>query len=137
MSMIISFEGADELVAQMKQMAERYPDQCNAAMKRVAKEFRDNINAQFPDSYSKSNRPFAKSWKTKYETSSFGLITETEIGNKAPHWHLVENGHQIVPHGGAVKGKHYAERVRADFESRYPQIIDAAISQALRKAGLT
>ena len=140
MSMSISIDGADELAAEMRQMADRYPDQCNAAMKKVAKDFRDEVNAQFPGSYAKGKRPFAKNWKTEYETSGFGLITETTVANKSPHWHLVENGHHKwymgQDTGGFVPGKHYAERVRADFEKTYPDRMDAAVTAALRKAGL-
>lgn len=136
MSITLSIEGADELAAEMKRMSEQYPDQCNAAMKRIAKEFRDDVNVQFPGSYASGKRPFAKSWKTTYETSSLGLITETEIANRAPHWHLVENGHHIVPQGGSVEAKNYAKRVEDDYESRYPQIMEAAVTLALGKAGL-
>lgn len=141
MSMTISIDGVDELAAEMRQMAERYPDQCNSAMRKVAKEFREDVNSQFPGHYATGKRPFAKNWKTKYETSAFGVITEATVYNKAPHWHLVENGHRKFIHGrstgGFVPGKHYAERTRADFESRYPDIMDVAITAALRKAGLT
>lgn len=136
----ISIDGADELKKNMEEMIHQCPDQLNLAMKRAAKGFREDCNDKFPTYYEDGKRPFPKEWKTDNTYGDLGIITVTEVKNKAPHFHLVENGHRKfingVDTGGFVKGKHYAAKTRAEYEDKYPEILDQAVNQALKEADL-
>lgn len=83
----LEIDGADELVADMKKLVTDYPKAASDALFDVAENFNEDVNAKMPANYSKRIRK----WKiqgAKEGTSSF--VTST---NRAPHFHLVENGH--------------------------------------------
>ena len=93
-----------------------------------------------PSSY-KSGAKGLKRWKTTKNYSPSGMIASVAVTNKAPHFHLVENGHRKfingVDTGGFVEGKHYAEKTREEYESKYPDMMQSAINKALADRGLS
>lgn len=124
----------------MEALVSRYPDQANDAMREAAKEWKQSCNDKFPAYYSKGVKPFPKNWKSTAEYTNLGLIGTLTVSNKAPHFHLVEEGHAKwlwgKNTGGYVPGKFYAERTRAEFESRYPEIMEKALNDAVAGSGL-
>ena len=124
----------------MQSMVSRVPDDVNKAVIKTAKDWTKDCNAKMPSSYKDGSKGL-KRWKTKKNYGSTGMIASVEVTNKAPHFHLVENGHRKfingVDTGGFVEGKHYAEKTRAEYESKYPDMMQSAINKALADRGLT
>lgn len=135
----IHFIGLEGLLEDMHGMVSRVPDDVNKAVIKTAKNWTKDCNAKMPSSYKDGSKGL-KRWKTKKNYNSTGMLSSVEVTNKAPHFHLVENGHRKfingVDTGGFVEGKHYAEKTRAEYERKYPDAMQAAISRALADRGL-
>ena len=146
------FIGLDGLLEDMRGMVTEAPDEINDAIIKTAKAWTKDCNAKMPSSYSgasvvdeegerKTNKASLKRWQIKKSFNSLGMIASVEVTNKAPHFHLVENGHRKfingVDTGGFVEGKHYAEKTRAEYESKYPDMMQSAINKALADRGLS
>ena len=148
----VHFIGLESLLEDMQSMVTQSPDELNDAVIKTAKAWTKDCNAKMPSSYSgasvvdeegerKVNKASLKRWGMKKEYTPTGMIASVEITNKAPHFHLVENGHRKFIHGvdtgGFVEGKHYAEKTRAEYESKYPEKMQEAINKALADRGLS
>lgn len=96
-----SFEGLDELRKDMESCMQKYPDETIKGTYKMAGEFTKDVNSKMPSSYKTGKRAIPSEWHRSRETSSFtGYTVGVEIENTAPHWHLVENGHEVYadPH---------------------------------------
>lgn len=128
----LGIDGADALAEDMKKLVAECPKVTSDALHKVADNFNNDVNEKFPSSYEERFRE----WKVKGAkegTSSF--VTST---NKAPHFHLVENGHAKYDFhghytGGFVPGKHYAEQIRQIYQEKYPKMMMDEISYLLTK----
>ena len=131
----LEIDGADELVEGMKKLVAECPKAVSDALFEVAESFNEDVNAKMPGSYSDK----IKKWKiqgAKEGTSSF--VTST---NRAPHFHLVENGHAKYDFhghftGGFVPGKHYAEQTRQEYQDKYPKMMQEKINRLIEKHNL-
>ena len=136
----VHFIGLESLLEDMQSMATQSPDELNDAVIKTAKAWTKDCNAKMPSSY-KNGAKGLKRWKTTKNYNSSGMITSVAVTNKAPHFHLVENGHRKfingVDTGGFVEGKHYAEKTREEYESKYPDMMQSAINKALADRGLS
>lgn len=129
-------DGLDELIAELELAEKEVPDQANNAMRYCGNGWKKDVNSKMPSYY----EDLPKGWKTSYRYSSLGVIEQLDIVNRRPHWHLVENGHRKFdfrghPTGGFVAGRHYAADTTAEWETKFPETLDARLSKALKKAG--
>ena len=61
------------------------------------------------------------------------------VWNSAPHFHLVENGHQLVRNGraiGFVPGKHIMEKTRNDYKEIVPERFEKMLNDILEESDL-
>lgn len=135
----LEITGVDELVADMRAMIEQYPEEASNALFEIAESFNEDVNAKYPGNYKTSGKESLTRWKV--EGAKEGNSHFVTSRNKAPHFHLVENGHDKYDFhghytGGWVPGKHYAERTREEYESKYPEMIEKSINQQLDKHNL-
>lgn len=152
MAETVRFIGLDDLLSDMQDLITKAPDELNTAVIKVAKDWSKDCNDKMPSGYSgKSikneegkrvvNKASLKRWKTKITYNSLGMVSNVEVVNRAPHFHLVENGHRKVlfghDTGGFVPGKHYAEKTRKEYESKYPEKMEQAINKIMEDRGFT
>lgn len=91
-----SFDGLDELRDDFNQLLSKYPDDTEKEVYRLAGVFTKDVNGKMPSEYSAGKDGLSKSWHRSREKATFGGYTVgVEIENTAPHWHLVENGHEV------------------------------------------
>lgn len=107
-------KGADELAADIKRLLDAYPSETEIELEKVANDFKKDVNQKFDpkSNYGHSKRPLAKSWKKTKLTQTSGLTTGIELQNTAPHFHLVENGHN-----GQIPISGYAMYIRNKSQS--------------------
>ena len=91
-----SFDGLDELKDDFDKLLSEYPDETEKEVYRLAGVFYKEVNEKMLFEYINGKNSIPKKWKRTRETAKFGGYTVgVEIENKAPHWHLVENGHSL------------------------------------------
>ena len=91
-----SFDGLEELKSDLDDMLRKYPDETEKEIYRLGGVFTKDVNAKFPAEYEKGKRALSKEWHRTREKATFGGYTVgVEVENTAPHWHLVENGHEV------------------------------------------
>lgn len=90
-----SIDGLDELQRDFNAVVEKYPDEAEKETFKQVGRFTKDVNAKFPASYKKGKRPLSKSWKRERVRTFSGYTVEVTGTNTAPHWHLVENGHEL------------------------------------------
>ena len=135
-----NISGIPDIARDVDKVCRTCPDELNTAMKKAAKGWKDLCNSKFPASYDSGKRPFRKNWTTKSTYGVTGIIEETEIANKAPHFHLVEEGHRKFDFhgndtGGFVPGRHYAEQTREEWRTEFPKMVQEHLDRALDKGG--
>ena len=134
----VNFIGLEGLMSDMQGLISKAPDELNKAVEKTAREWTKDCNVKMPSTY-KDGKNSLKKWKTKKEYTSLGIISSIEVTNKAPHFHLVEKGNRKFIHGvdtgGFVEGKHYAEKTRAEYESKYPEKMQEAANRLLADRG--
>lgn len=98
------FVGLDELRNDVQKLLNTYPSETEAELEKVSNDFKKDVNKKFPHKGKTGKRSVAKSWKkTKLKGQFSGMTTGVELSNTAPHFHLVENGHQLI-----IDPEHYA-----------------------------
>lgn len=109
-NVILSTEGIEELVEDFKKLARKYPDRAGELLQKEAKEIRKRVINRVKrdkDSNEKSKRSLTKA--SSYKISPVQGYNEkqyVEISAKAPHFHLVEHGHEMkMPYYHGIKGQ--------------------------------
>ncbi len=131
----LNIEGSEELISDMKQLVADYPKAASDALFEIAEDFGEDVNAKMPGNYSNKIRK----WKIKGASEGNSYFV-TSV-NRAPHFHLVENGHAKYDFhghytGGFVPGKHYAERTRQEYQEKYPRLMTEKINELVEKHNL-
>lgn len=92
------FEGLDDLAADLEKVITKYPDAAEKVVYSLAGKFTKDVNTKL-EAVEKghSKHPIATSWHRSraYGGVGGGQVVAVEINNSAPHWHLVENGHEV------------------------------------------
>ncbi len=118
-------EGLDELETDLRFATNEYPNEMRSGLRKIANEFKKSCKARTPDG-TDDNKDQSKKLRNK-----FGLKTKIErdttlalVYNSARHFHLVENGHNLVRGGkviGWVPGKHMMEQTRNEYQDIVPE----------------
>lgn len=113
----------NELDKDIEKMMTEYPDASLKYLQKEARKWKKLANEKGYGKYTGGKRPIPKSWKNIKEENILHQATEIQIQNKAPHFHLVENGHVKWLFGrntgGYVAGKHWAEQAREQFKDAF------------------
>lgn len=90
-------KGLDDFTADIERCLKEYPEETSKKIYNLAGKFTKDVNAKFPSDYGTGKRSLPKSWKREREKTIFtGYTVRVNISNKAPHFHLIENGHEKV-----------------------------------------
>lgn len=143
----IGFEGFDELKDQMIQAIKSYPDLAEKHLRQSGTNFRRDVVAEekrvVKDDESvkikkkiTSNQGFEVS-----KTRGYNENMEVDFKAKAPHFHLVENGHEQVTATGEVigwvEGNHVVEKMREKYKNHVmPFVMDNMLKDIIKESGL-
>jgi hypothetical protein len=138
----IEIRGLEELERDFEDVYRKYPDETVQEIFKQGGNFRDDTIAKMPSSYSKGKRPLnsKKEWERKREKGDIGATIGVSVRCKAPHFHLVENGHAKWLNGKNtgeyVPGKFYAKRTRAEYVHKFPEAMAKFVDRMLKERGL-
>lgn len=148
MDEMISMEvdGMDELMSNFKNLVKKYPDRAGELLVKQARELRKDVvkmvrNDTETDGSSKRSLAKLKEYKIS-KVQGLGERQYIEISGKAPHFHLVENGHKLTnkfgqPVGqGYVVGYHFMDRASKKRRIEIPEELEATIDKILKEEGL-
>lgn len=140
--MELEFRGLDELARDFQKVVDKYPDETATALMKVGRSFIKDTCASMPGYYSGGKRPLnsPSQWDRKREKGSDGSTVAVSVSCRAPHWHLVENGHRKFINGkdtgGFVAGKHYVEKQSKVYERTLPTVMRGYVDKMLKEENL-
>lgn len=105
--------GLKELQNDIEKCFKKYPEESSKKIYNLAGRFTKDVNAKFPSKYGNGKRALGKSWKREREKTMFaGYTVQINVRNAAPHFHLVENGHE-----GVIPESQYAAYIKNKGQS--------------------
>lgn len=136
----LKMEGIDELEKDLKEAMEEYPQEMKKGLNRIANDFRKSARARTPDNKHHKGNP-KKKLKRCYNKWAFA--EDDKVGvliyNNAPHFHLVERGHNLVRGDrviGFVPGRHMMEKTANEYEDIVPERLEKLCDETLRRHDL-
>lgn len=107
----LEFKGVDELEQTLRDAAEKYPDIAEDVLKKEQKDFKKRMEKETWSAVEKHTGNLVKGFRfSKIEMVRGDMETNfmAEGGKKNPHFHLINNGHEMVTpvskNGKKVKG---------------------------------
>lgn len=142
--MDFSITGLSELERDMKRAINKSPEAAKDTLKSLKKDFLKSAKKRAKAELKKHKRSgdqqkkaIAKKWGSKVIGDRLGMTAL--IWNSARHFHLIENGHNLVRGGkiiGFVTGKRIMARTKQEFESIMPDEIEKMIDAVLKESNL-
>lgn len=139
-----SFEGLEEFEQDLKKAIRKAPIQAKETLVEVAKDFKKSAKKRAKSETKHVKRSgdgekwaIARKWGHKLVDDGVGATAL--VWNSAPHFHLVENGHQVVRSGrvvGFAPGKHIMEKTRNEYEDIVPERFEKMVDDILRESDL-
>lgn len=119
MSIDVEFHGMEEFIQKLDVIANQYSDIAEKHLKKCGNKMKKTAKDKTPSTKVEHPKKLKKSWTGKV-TGNSGSELEYQLRNKAPHHHLVENGHvQKTPGGrvtGFTQGRHYTQTAINEFK---------------------
>ena len=131
MSIEIVFKNLDEFIENIREVEKTFPDLSEKYLRRIGNTLKRNTIAASPVGKAPlqrwnrgklvTNRKKLKlSWTGSIKRASLGAGVEYQLRSKAPHFHLVERGHEHYIFGryhGYLPGRYFFRKVVKNFES--------------------
>lgn len=139
-------EGIEELENDIRTAIEECPKELKKGLNDIANDFRKSAKKRTPDYKEHKGDPKLK-LKRCYGKRAFMEDDKTGIlvYNNAPHFHLVERGHQLVTGGklgkggevvGFVPGQHMMEKTKNEYEEIVPERFEKILDDILKGSDL-
>lgn len=133
------FEGLDELERDLADAIGEYPVTMRAGLRKVANDFKKSCKARTPDGTTSKDASKKLRKKIGVRMKEDGVASLALVYNSARHFHLVEDGHNLVKGGvtiGFVPGKHMMEQTRNEYRDIVPERFEKLCDETLRRHDL-
>lgn len=137
-------EGLEELERDLKKAIKKAPAQTEETLIELAKEFKSSAkkraNAELKPHEregEQKKKAIKRKWGHKLVDDNLGATVL--VWNSARHFHLIENGHNLVRGGrvvGFVPGKHIMEKTRSEYKNIIPDRFEKMIDEILKESDL-
>lgn len=138
------FDGLEELQRDLEKAIRKCPAQAEETLKDLAKDFKASAKKKANSELKSHDREgdqkkkaISKKWGSKVIDESVGMTAL--IWNSARHFHLIEQGHNIVRGGrivGFVPGKHIMDKTRNDYKDKVPKSFEEMLDKILKESDL-
>ena len=134
-----NIEGLDELETDLRFAMEEYPKEMRSGLRKIANDFKKSCKSRTPDG--KTGTVATKKLRKKFgvRTRVEGDTTLALVFNSARHFHLVENGHNVVRNGvvvGWAPGKNMMKDTRDEYKDIVPERFEKLCDEVLRRHDL-
>lgn len=133
-------EGIEELENDIRKAIEECPRELKKGLNDIANEFRKAARKRTPDYKHHKGNP---KLKLKRCYGKWAFVEEDKTGvlvyNSAPHFHLVERGHNLVRGDkiiGFVPGQHMMEKTKDEYEEIVPERFEKILDNILKERDL-
>lgn len=136
--------GLDDLIESFQELSRQYPDASGDMLRKDGRLLRKEITKKAEEltDTDKGNR-WSLAKEGSYSVSKpqgWGDNRYVEICAKAPHFHLVEHGHEKYDfHGNDtgewVHGKHFLQKAVKEYREEMPRNVERMIDGVLKKEG--
>lgn len=138
------FEGLEELERDLRKAIKKCPVKAKETLKLLGRDFRKaayhKANSELkPHTRKAGDKKGAIKRKWDSKVIGEGVEMTALIWNSARHFHLIENGHNLVKNGkiiGFVPGKHIMEKTRNDYKDIVPEKFEEMIDEILKESDL-
>lgn len=138
------FEGLEELERDLRKAIKKCPVKAKETLKLLGRDFRKaayhKANSELkPHTRKEGDKKGAIKRKWDSKVIGEGVEMTALIWNSARHFHLIENGHNLVKNGkiiGFVPGKHIMEKTRNDYKDIVPEKFEEMIDEILKESDL-
>lgn len=138
-----TIDGLEELERDLRMAIEKAPAQAEETLIKLAKEFKrdakERAKAELKPHERKEeqkNKSIERKWGHKL--TSDRLSATVMVWNSARHFHLIENGHNLVERKsgrviGFVPGKHIMEKTRNEYKEIVPERFEKMVEDILKE----
>ena len=142
----LNFEmnGLSELERDLKKAVRKAPVQAEETLVEIAKDFKKTAKKTAKKELKPHNREgdekrkaINRKWGHKLVDKNLGATVL--VWNSARHFHLIENGHNLVIHGKKIKfieGKHIMEKTRNQYKDIIHERFEKMADYILKESGL-
>ncbi len=137
-------EELSDLEKDLTKAIRKCPIQAQETLKQLAKEFKNSAKKKANSELKQHNREgdqkkkaIRRKWGTEVVDEDVGMTAL--VWNSARHFHLVENGHNLVRGGrivGFVPGKNIMEKTRNDYKDIVPERFEKMVDDILKECDL-
>ena len=135
----LKISGLDEVTDSLKTAISMYPDKAETSLKKMGNQLKRET-VKYTKSVVKQHTGRLVKGYTVSRVKGYGTNMYVEFRNKAPHFHLVERGHEVVaPNGekiGYVTGKKMVATTAASFDEKMEVAMSKMVDEILRGSDL-
>ncbi len=140
----MSVDGLEDLEKSFRELVNKYPDKAGDLLRADARQLRKDVVKEvkkLTKTTGSSKRSLAKVGSYKIsQVQGYYEGQYVEISAKSPHFHLVENGHELIINGqnrGFVQGKHMLDTAVKRHQESMPGIVSDMVDKLLEEGGLS
>ena len=145
----LSLNGLEELQTDMRRAVKLYPNKAEEALERSGKEFKQMVVKETKEAVKKKTGNLITGYKLD-PVQGYGVNMEKNFRGTAPHFHLIENGHEkVLPktrkgkklknggkNVGFVPGRLMVYATRKKYTLIFPEKMKKVCDEILRESGL-
>ncbi len=135
----MTIAGLDDLTDDLKKAVGVYPDMAEKSLKKMGNKLKKETVKYTRTVVKQHTGRLIKGYKVG-KVKGYGTNMFVEFSGTAPHFHLVENGHQLVNKNGEtvgyVQGKHMIATTVASYDSVMNKEMDKMTDKILKECGL-
>ena len=147
--MEIRLDGMEELQADLLRAVRAEPGMARTALEKAGKKFKSAVIKETYSAVEKKTGNLAKGYKLD-QVEGFGNNMHINFRATAPHFHLIENGHNQVSQKtrkgkklrnggeviGFVPGRLIVSKVRVEYGTEFPKEVAKQFNKMLRENNL-
>lgn len=133
-------DGLQELMNDLKKAIKVYPDKAEKRLKAVARNFKKDVTSETESKIKKHTGNLIKGYKLD-KIKGYNENMSIDFRGTAPHFHLIENGHNMVTKDGKtvgwVEGKHIVKDMRQSYQDHVMPIeMDKLLKDIVKECDL-